>query len=147
MKRHEKNVQTKVVSLTISTTKFRAASVMREVWFFVVVCSTKGIHLILGVGTEVTFFYSLICRLKWKIYGLGASFMWLILAVTTCWTHAGREKQNKKTTTKKKEPRDHYHINNNQTCTPANETHKKYITGSKSIHAIQVHYKGKWFYF
>ena len=83
MKRHEKNVQTKVVILTISTTKFRAASVMRKVRFFVVVYSTKGIHLILGVGTEVTS-YSLICQLKWTIYGLGVSFMWLILGVTTC---------------------------------------------------------------
>ena len=64
MKRHKKNVQTKVVSLTITTTKFRT-SVMRKIRFSVVVCSTKGIDLILGVGTEVAS-YSLICRLKWK---------------------------------------------------------------------------------
>ena len=136
------NVQTKVVSLTITTTKFRAACVMRKVRFSMVVCCTNGIHLILGVGTEVAS-YSLICLLKWKIYGLGASFMWLILGVTTCWTHAGQKKQNK---TKNRAMRS---LNNNQTGTRANETHKKYcnITGSKSIHAIQAHYKGKWFNF
>ena len=54
------NVHTKMVSLTITTTKFRAACVMRKVRFSLVVCGTKGNDLILGVGTELAF-YSLIC--------------------------------------------------------------------------------------